>query len=133
IPAPRANVSFTTFVYDSPVQTFPLCDQTGVPIHFHSSVISGSASRISARMRARVSPRHPPRSRIRWSMSREASFPAARSAPEAGLAFAPAFADDLGLVAGLRGAPECVAPFAFGFVLPGMRVGPAGDFNMMTA
>jgi len=50
-----------------------------VPIHFHSSVISGSASRISARMRARVSPRHPPRSRIRWSMSREAGFPVARS------------------------------------------------------
>src|SRR5207245_11303971 len=77
--APRANVSFTTFVYASPVQTIPWCDQTGVPIHFHSSVISGSASRISARMRARVSPRHPPRSRIRWSMSREAGFPVARS------------------------------------------------------
>jgi hypothetical protein len=51
--APRANVSFTTFVYVSPVQTIPWCDQTGVPTHFHSSV------RISARMRARVSPRHP--------------------------------------------------------------------------
>src|SRR5262245_42026760 len=63
--APRANVSFTTFVYASPVQTIPWCDQTGVPLHFHSSVISGSASRISARIRARVSPRHPPRSRIR--------------------------------------------------------------------
>src|SRR5947207_3091343 len=73
--APRANVSFTTFVYASPVETIPWCDQTGVPgevgfTHFHSSVISGSASRISARMRARVSPRHPPRSRMRWSMSR---------------------------------------------------------------
>ena len=29
--APRANVSFTTFVYVSPVQTIPWCDQTGVP------------------------------------------------------------------------------------------------------
>src|SRR5262249_59781392 len=29
--APRANVSFTAFVYDSPVQTIPLCDQTGTP------------------------------------------------------------------------------------------------------
>src|SRR6266567_1673528 len=29
--APRANVSFTTFVYVSPVQTIPLCDQTGTP------------------------------------------------------------------------------------------------------
>src|SRR5688572_7433930 len=65
--APRANVSFTTFAYVSPVQTIPLCDQTGTPaiafdafFHFRSSVISGSASRISARMRARVSSRHPP-------------------------------------------------------------------------
>src|SRR5207302_4692865 len=78
IQAPRANVSFTTFLYASPVQTIPWCDQTGF-IHFHSSVMSGSASRISARMRARVSPRHPPRSRIRWSMSREAGSPVACS------------------------------------------------------
>ena len=76
IRAPRANVSFTTFVYASPVQTIPWCDHTGT-LHFHSSVISGSAARMSARMRARVSPRHPPRSRMRWSMSREAgSVPA---------------------------------------------------------
>src|SRR6266704_3476997 len=89
--APRANVSFTTFVYASPVQTIPWCDQTGL-VHFHSSVISGSASRISARIRARVSPRHPPRSRIRWSMSRAAGRP-----------LAPAFGGDLDLVADLRG------------------------------
>src|SRR5882724_6694576 len=104
--APRANVSFTTFVYASPVQTIPWCDQTGVPIHFHSSVISGSASRISARMRARVSPRHPPRSRIRWSMSREAGFPVA-----------PAFGGDLDLVADLRGLLARDVPLAFGFAL----------------
>ena len=62
--APRANVSFTTFLYVSPVQTIPWCDQTGTPaiafdgfFHFRSSIISGSASRISARMRARVSSR----------------------------------------------------------------------------
>src|SRR6476620_9417379 len=49
----------------------PLCDQTGTPailfdafFHFRSSIISGSASRISARMRASVSSRHPPASRI---------------------------------------------------------------------
>ena len=67
--APRANVSFTTFVYVSPVQTIPWCDQTGTPaiafdgfLHFRSSIISGSASRISARMRARVSSRQSPRS-----------------------------------------------------------------------
>src|ERR1051325_4037712 len=62
--APWANVSFTTFVYVSPVQTIPLCDQTGIPAiefdgfrHFRSSIMSGSASRISDRMRARVSSR----------------------------------------------------------------------------
>src|SRR4051812_37961094 len=62
--APRANVSFTTSLYVSPVQTIPLCDQTGTPtipfdgfFHFCSSIISGSASRISARMRASVSTR----------------------------------------------------------------------------
>src|SRR5687767_1354434 len=101
---PPANVSFTTFVYASPVQTIPWCDQTGVP-HFHSSVISGSAFRISARMRARVSPRHPLRSRIRWSMNREA----------------PSMGGDLDLVAGLRGLLACDVPPAFGFALPGMR------------
>src|SRR5688572_33108643 len=120
--APRANVSFTTFVYASPVQTIPWCDQTGVPIHFHSSVISGSASRISARMRARVSPRHPPRSRIRWSMSREAGFPVV-----------PAFGGDLDLVADLRGLLARDMPLAFGFALPGMRTGPGGAFIMTAA
>src|SRR5688572_14321004 len=69
--APLANVSFTTSLYASPVQTIPPWDHTGTPdgfvglTHLHSSVISGSASRISARMRASVSPRHPPRSRMR--------------------------------------------------------------------
>src|SRR5215218_10454364 len=65
--APRAKVSFTAFVYVSPVQTIPSCDQTGTPFiafdgffHLRSSVISASASRISARMRSRVSSRHPP-------------------------------------------------------------------------
>ena len=47
--APRKKVSFTTCLYDSPVQTPPSWDQTGVPgdeafSHFHSSWISGSAS-----------------------------------------------------------------------------------------
>src|SRR4051794_4707382 len=61
--APRAKVSFTAFLYVSPVQTIPLCDQTGTPagfdgfFHFRSSIIWGSASMISARMRARVSAR----------------------------------------------------------------------------
>src|SRR5258708_5015997 len=116
--APRANVSFTTFVYASPVQTIPWCDQTGVPIHFHSSVISGSASRISARMRARVSPRHPPRSRLRWSMS----IPA----------FASACAGDLDLLAALRGAlaRDVTLAFGFGFALAGLRTELVGAFMM---
>jgi hypothetical protein len=45
----------------------PLCENTGTPLialdaffHFRSSVISGSASRISSRMRASVSPRQSP-------------------------------------------------------------------------
>src|SRR5687767_2044309 len=107
--APRAKVSFTTFAYVSPVQTIPAWDHTGTPngfvglIHLHSSVISGSAERISARMRASVSPRHPPRSRIRWSMSREAGF-----------SVAPAFGCDLDLVAGLRGVLARDVPLAFG-------------------
>ena len=63
--APRKKVSFTTCLYDSPVQTPPSCDQTGVPgeeafAHFHSSWISGSASWISRRSRASVSPRQSP-------------------------------------------------------------------------
>src|SRR3954462_8111789 len=62
--APYAKVSFTTFLYVSPVQTIPSCDQTGTPAiafdgfrHFRSSVIAGSASRISARTWARVAAR----------------------------------------------------------------------------
>src|SRR5205814_200533 len=120
--APRANVSFTTFEYVSPVQTIPWCDQTGTPaiafegfLHFRSSIISGSASRISARMRARVWPRHPPppllKSRIRWSMSREAGASA----------FVPAFAlasgGDLDLVADLRGLLARDVPLAFSFAM----------------
>jgi hypothetical protein len=102
-PAPWANVSFTTFVYASPVHTIPLCDQTGVPLHFTSSVISGSASRINARMRASVSPRHPSRSRIRWSMSREAASPVAWSLLLVPARTAPSLGEDLDLMANLRG------------------------------
>src|SRR5688572_28470445 len=89
--APWANVSFTTFLYASPVQTIPWCDQTGL-LHFHSSVMSVSASRISVRIRARVSPRHPSRSRIRWSMSCAAA-----------VSVAPISGEDSDLVADGRG------------------------------
>ena len=49
--APLAKVSFTTFLYVSPVQMIPSCDHTGTPriefdgfLHFTSSTTSGSAS-----------------------------------------------------------------------------------------
>src|SRR3954470_14052533 len=53
--APLANVSFTTFLWDSHVQTMPSCDQTGVPglvgvTHLHSSTTSASASLMSVRI-----------------------------------------------------------------------------------
>src|SRR5437868_14595323 len=73
--APFAKVSFTTFLYDSPVQMMPSCDQTGVPIHFHSSTTSGSASLMSLRILLRVSPRQSPSSAILFEMSSDAGWP----------------------------------------------------------
>src|SRR5437588_503405 len=78
--APLAKVSFTTFLYDSPVQMMPSCDQTGVPglvglTHFHSSTTSGSASLISLRILLRVSPRHSRSSAILSEMSSDADWP----------------------------------------------------------
>src|SRR5437763_10374278 len=67
--APLAKVIFTTFLYVSPVQISPLCDQTGVPLHFHSSATSGSASLIRARSRESISPLQSPSSSILASMS----------------------------------------------------------------
>ena len=61
--APLAKVIFTTFLYVSPVQMIPACDQTGTPaglegfLHFTSSTTSGSAFLISFRIRASVSAR----------------------------------------------------------------------------
>src|SRR5262249_32733163 len=70
--APLANVILTMFLYVSPVQTRPPWDQTGVPIHFHSSTISGSASCTIARTFASVFPRQSPRSLILSSINAEA-------------------------------------------------------------
>src|SRR6266536_26517 len=67
--APLAKVIFTTFLYVSPVQISPSCDQTGVPLHFHSSATSGSASLIRARSRESISPLQSPRSSILASIS----------------------------------------------------------------
>src|SRR5713226_5998012 len=70
--APLANVILTTFLYVSPVQTMPPWDQTGVPIHFHSSRISGSASCMISRTFASVFPRQSPSSLIFSSINVEA-------------------------------------------------------------
>src|SRR5882724_10974378 len=53
----------------------PSCDQTGVPIHFHSSTTSGSASLMSLRILLRVSPRQSPSSAILFEMSSGADWP----------------------------------------------------------
>src|SRR5204863_2147269 len=53
----------------------PSCDQIGVPIHFHSSTTSGSASLMSLRILLRVSPRQSPSSTILFEMSSDADWP----------------------------------------------------------
>src|SRR6185369_4399763 len=53
----------------------PSCDQTGVPIHFHSSTTPGSASLMSLRILARVFPRQSPSSAILFELSSDASTP----------------------------------------------------------
>src|SRR5262244_2613906 len=70
--APFANVILTTFLYVSPVQTMPPWDQTGVPLHFHSSAISGSAWCTILRTFASVFPRQSPSSLILSSINAEA-------------------------------------------------------------
>src|SRR3954452_24981063 len=69
--APFAKVILTTFLYVSPVQMIPSCAHTGVPLHFHSSTTSGSASLISARSRESVLPRQSSNSLMRASIRRE--------------------------------------------------------------
>src|SRR5258708_6328199 len=71
-PAPLANVILTTCLYVSPVETMPPWSQPGVPLHFHSSTISGSASCMSSRTFASVFPRQPPSSLIFSSINAEA-------------------------------------------------------------
>src|SRR3984893_2420040 len=73
--APLAKVSFTTLQEDPPVQIMPSCDQTGVPIHFHSSTTSGSAFLMSLRILLRVSPRQSPSSAILFEISSDAGWP----------------------------------------------------------
>src|SRR5437868_2503738 len=75
--APLKKVSFTIDLYDSPVQMPPPWDHTGVPIHFHSSTTSGSASVMRARTLASASPLQSPNSAIFSLISLEAALPAA--------------------------------------------------------
>src|SRR6266576_3188388 len=53
----------------------PSCDQIGMPIHFHSSTTSGSASLMNLRILLRVSPRQSPSSAILFEMSSDADWP----------------------------------------------------------
>src|SRR5687768_6064091 len=53
----------------------PAWDQTGTPLHFHSSTTSGSACLTRSRTRASVSPRQSPSSLIRASISSAGEFP----------------------------------------------------------
>src|SRR3982074_386185 len=53
----------------------PSCDQVGVPIHFHSSTTSGSASLMSLRILLRVSPRQSPSSAILFEIRSDADWP----------------------------------------------------------
>src|SRR5258708_22449873 len=52
----------------------PSCDQTGVPIHFHSSTTFGSASLMSLRILLRVCPRQSASSLILFEMSSDAGW-----------------------------------------------------------
>src|SRR5213079_540408 len=78
--APLAKVSFTAFLYDSPVQMMPSCDHTGVPgffsfTHFHSSTTSGSACWMSLRILLSVAPRQSPSWAILCEISCDADWP----------------------------------------------------------
>src|SRR5258707_7067941 len=66
--APWEKVSFTLSLWALPTAMIPSRDHTGLPIHFHSSMISRSASRILLRMAASVLPRQSVSPAISWSI-----------------------------------------------------------------
>src|SRR6266436_2402452 len=66
--APWEKVSFTLSLWALATAIIPSRDHTGLPIHFHSSIISRSASRMVLRMLASVLPRQPVSSAISSSM-----------------------------------------------------------------
>src|SRR5450631_3734875 len=73
--APLAKVSFTTLLYVSPVQIISSRDQTGTPLHFHSSITSGSARLMRARTWESILPLQSSSSLILASISREGDSP----------------------------------------------------------
>src|SRR5262245_51831866 len=76
--APLAKVTFTAFLYVSPVQIIPSQYHVGTPLHFHSSTMSGTACFMRARICASISPRQSPSSWILSSMSSEGVAMSAR-------------------------------------------------------
>src|SRR5258707_10306580 len=66
--APWEKVSFTLSLWALPTAIIPSRDHTGLPIHFHSSMISRSASRMLLRMLASVLPRQSVSPAINWSI-----------------------------------------------------------------
>src|ERR1700675_3113755 len=66
--APWEKVSFTLSLWAVPTAMIPSRDHTGLPIHFHSSTISRSASRMLLRMLASVLPRQSVSPAINWSI-----------------------------------------------------------------
>src|SRR5271169_2820055 len=66
--APWEKVSFTLSLWALPTAMIPSRDHTGLPIHFHSSMISRSASRMLLRMLASVLPRQSVSPAISWSI-----------------------------------------------------------------
>src|SRR6202049_4033354 len=66
--APLAKVSFTFPLWALATAIIPSRDHTGLPIHFHSSIISRSAARMLLRTLANVLPRQSVISAISWSI-----------------------------------------------------------------
>src|SRR6267154_5715551 len=66
--APWEKVSFTLSLWALPTAIIPSRDHTGLPIHFHSSTICRSASRMVLRTLASVLPRQSVSPAISWSI-----------------------------------------------------------------
>src|SRR6267378_3712410 len=66
--APWEKVSLTLSLWALPTAIIPSRDHTGLPIHFHSSIISRSASRMLLRILANVLPRQSVSPAISWSI-----------------------------------------------------------------